>query len=178
MNPDEIKKLTLHLNQGSDTAFQEIKTALISLPDGAKQNPVKIRQSMCVAASVYIDLIMAGASCGSFAQYFIKQVSLGTIRIQDAFCQDLDKIVGSYGYKRKRMEEFKEFISFLMANLYEHGTVRITQGGGHTMNWYVYDKKVYASDVGHADNHGKLLNTIVTADNFKYFEYVFKGGQA
>jgi hypothetical protein len=171
----DIQKLTLYLNQGSDTALTEIKDALVRILHGDAFNPMVIRQSMCVAASVYIDLKLNGAKVGSFADYYVAQVADGTIRANDAYCFDMNRIVESYGYKRKRIDNFADFSMFLLAGLYEHGTVRTTQGGGHTMNWYTEDKKVYVSDVGHASNHGKLLNTAVNKDNFKYAEYIFRG---
>ena len=139
-----------------------------------KHDPIKIRQSMCVAASIYIDLKLHGALVGSFSDFFARQVNLGSIDFPTPFCKDIPAIVRSYGYKHKRSFILPEFLQAV--KIHDHGMIRhksIT--GGHTLNWYVQDNKVYASDVGHIANHGKLLNTIVTPQNFLYFEYLTVG---
>jgi len=180
-DPNLVQILTLSLNQGENAGLQQelekaIDKKLIKDIDAAI-----VRNTACVAATLWINLVLEGANIEEFGEYYAHWANEGKIRAKDAFMtyKDQQAIASYYGYELQRITSYTEFEKFISnSNGVQYGQLQYYNGileSNHNVNLYKYNGGWYVSDVGRMANHGMSWKKVLGDEKFfRYYQYLVR----
>ncbi|MGV7928471.1 MAG: hypothetical protein AB2L13_06135 [Spirochaetota bacterium] len=180
-DPGLVKILTYSLNMAPNGALQkEISDAIPKIINNKGLDASSIRQTACVSAGLYIDLVLSGADVGKFSEFFADNVNAGYIRGKDAsITQENQKaIVASYGKELIIVPqvEYNNFEKLTVSGDINYGVIRYYDKNlksEHNMNLYRDNGIMNVSDAGNKTNHGKpATSPIITEESYRYFEHI------
>jgi len=176
-----VQILTLSLNQGENAGLRQELQKAIDKKLIKDIDPATIRETACVAANLWINLVLEGANIEEFGEYYAHWANEGKIRAKDAFITEKDQkaIARFYGYEMSRITTYEEFVKFISnGNNVRYGQLRYYDSGlenEHNVMLYSYNGGWYVSDVGKSMNHGMSWDELLKdPKSFRYFQILIK----